>query len=209
MLNQGLRFKSNTYNKIYYYDPISNQTSWKPFQLDKTMVNTMESPSDSWKLTKSKHYKQDYYQHKNFNELKQWESPRIEMSRTLKMLFGFDFPWKKTDENYTILFKWMQNRVPSIKYNFYIRDLIINFIDKEDLLFKVEFLLFATSPEDVDLCIELLQDLDDDGNYPLYLTKDGNISLDRPSDFDTLSWGDNDAVDEVEGRTSLVSLTSW
>ena len=209
MSNTGLQFTSNTYNKIYYYDPISNNTSWNPFNLPQDITNTMNNPSKAWKLIKSKKYKQDYYQNINFNELKQWESPRIKMSRTLKMDFEFNFPWKKTAENYKILFTWIKNQVPSISNNFYIRDLMIEFIHKKDLLFKVEFLLFDTSPDDIDVCIQLLQDLDDDGNYPLYLTKDGNITLDRPDDFAKLAWGDDADIDEIEGRTSLVSLESW
>jgi len=62
MSNTGLQFTSNTYKKIYYYDPISNNTSWNPFNLNQGMINTMNNPSNAWKLTKSKHYKQDYYQ---------------------------------------------------------------------------------------------------------------------------------------------------
>jgi hypothetical protein len=198
MSNTGLHFTSNTYDKIYYYDPISNTTSWTPFNLTKAATNTMKNPSKAWELKKSKKYKQDYYHHKDYSELNQWEIPRTLINKNLVMDFDFDFSWDKTPENYDTLLEWLQNQVPSLRYNFYIENIDIKYINKEQLLFNVNFLLFNPDETEIELVLGLLQDLDDDGNYPLWLTEDGKIVLKQPDD-----------LEETEGRNSLVSITFY
>ena len=32
--SNGFQFISNKYNKIYYYDPVSNKGQWNPFNLE-------------------------------------------------------------------------------------------------------------------------------------------------------------------------------
>ena len=77
---------------------------------------------------------------------------------------------------------------------FYIKNINIKYINKEQLLFNVNFLLFNPDETENELALGLLQNLD--GNYPLWLTEDGDIVLKKP-----------DNLEETEGRNSLVSIT--
>ena len=202
----GLTFTSNKYNKTYYYDPISDTTSWNSFDLTVEMRNTIQPPSTSkWELKKSQKYHQDYYYNKSAQS-SQWETPRILINKNIVMTFSFDFPWNKTPENFNILLQWLQKQVPNLRYNLSIDNININYINKKglkytppEIMFNVNFLLFNPNSDEIELALVLLKDLDDDGNYPLYLTKAGDIVLKRPNDFD---FDD----DEIESRSSVVYL---
>ena len=200
-----LIFTSTNNNLPYYYDPVSNKTSWYPIDFN-TMNEARIKEANDFKppdLTEdpiyinpnyavnSKKYGYNYF----FNtETKKsnWEIPRIPVHRILSVTLDFhNSEWKQSDSDYDVIMKWLDIHVPKISWiNAVDLPLEIEWVIKPEYTFRVYTNVYdALSPWDLEVFYELLKDPDHNGNYPIYYDLATNIlSLEQPKGDKNTDW---------------------
>ena len=203
-----LIFKSTRYNIPYYYDPVSNKTSWYPMDdnrkafINKKLIeeaNNFKPPDVSKNpmdinpnyAVKSKKYGYNYF----FNietKRSKWEIPRIAVNRimTIKIIGSYS-EWKQIDSNYDIIMKWLNIYLPSIGYNNSVDlPLDIEWVDKSYSTFRVRTNVYdALTPFELEVFYDLLRDVDDDGNHPIYYNLATKmLSLEQPEGEEDKDW---------------------
>lgn len=70
---QGLTFISKPHSKKFYYDPLTNTRSWKPFNID---PEKLEYIFGNWEKKYSEKYNAQPYYYNSENKLSQWAIPK-------------------------------------------------------------------------------------------------------------------------------------
>ena len=199
-----LLFKSTKYNLPYYYNPITNKTSWSSsgFDINKQLIDWANNfkPPDLTEnpininpnyAVKSRKYGYNYF----FNtETKKsnWEIPRIPVDRILRVALDFhNSEWKQLDSNYDVIMKWLHIHVSNISLiNAVDLPLEIEWVTKSQYTFRVRTNVYdALSPFELEVFYILLKDPDDDGNYPIYYDLATKIlSLEQPEGDENTDW---------------------
>ena len=68
---EGLTFTSRTYNKEYYYNPLANRQSWKPYDIN---PDNFQYIFGNWERKISKTFKKPYY-YNSEDKIGQWAIP--------------------------------------------------------------------------------------------------------------------------------------
>lgn len=202
-----LKFRSTKYNKPYYYDPVSNKTSWSSFGFDINnrlieRANNFKSPDLTKNpmdinpnyAVKSRKYGYNYFFNTEIKTSK-WEIPRIPVDRIMSvslpvmghpgMGFYDNSEWEQIDSNYDVIMKWLYIHVSTISFNNDVDlPLKIDWVNKNR--FRVRTNVYdALSSFELGVFYDLLKEPDDDGNYPLYYNLDTKrLSLVRLSNTD-------------------------
>lgn len=204
-----LIFTSTKYNLPYYYNPVTNKTSWwgsfgtnmddhlikkannfKPPDLSKNPMDI--NPNYA---VKSRTYGYNYF----FNtetKTSNWEIPRILVDRIMSVALGFDnseweSEWEQIDSNYDVIMKWLHIHVSDISINNAVDlPLKIEWVTKSQSTFRVRTNVYdALSPFELENFYALLKEPDDDGNHPIYYdlaTK--MLSLEQPKGEENTDW---------------------
>ena len=193
-----MKFLSQKYNKYYYYNPITNERSWKPFQFNQGEIDLI-SKADQYKISNpdkesvfinpfaaklSRNYPYTYFVDTRTNTV-QWELPKIPIDVNMRIFLDVGVDWNKTDINYNVLMEWLEKWLPGVRYNYYITlPLLISWVNKSELIFNVKTNVYDPfSIADEELFLEMLKDPDDDGNFPIYVDQKGNLTLIEPDDY--------------------------
>ena len=121
-----------------------------------------------------------------------WEIPRIAVNRimTIKIIGSYS-EWKQIDSNYDIIMKWLNIYLPSIGYNNSVDlPLDIEWVDKSYSTFRVRTNVYdALTPFELEVFYDLLRDVDDDGNHPIYYNLATKmLSLEQPEGEEDKDW---------------------
>ncbi len=198
-----LIFTSRKYNVPYYYNPVSNKTSWSSFGFDinKQLIERANAfkPPDLTKnpmdinpnyAVKSKKYGYNYF----FNtetKTSKWEIPKVPVNRIMSVGLGFNSDWKQIDSNYDVIMKWLHIYLSDISFNNAVDlPLEIDWVNKSQSTFRVRTNVYdALSPFELEVFYDLLKDVDDDGNHPIYYNLATKmISLEQPEGEENTDW---------------------
>lgn len=197
-----LKFRSTKYKKPYYYDPVSNKTSWSSFGFD--INNRLIKRANNFKppdltknpmdinpnyAVKSRKYGYNYF----FNterKTSKWEIPRIPVDRIMSVSLGDDnSEWEQIDSNYDVIMKWLHIHVSTISFNNEVDlPLKIDWVNKNR--FRVRTNVYdALSPFELGVFYDLLKEPDDDGNHPIYYNLATKmLSLEQPQGETNTDW---------------------
>jgi len=184
--------------------PYQNKTSWSSFGFDinKQLIERANNfkPPDLTKnpmdinpnyAVKSRKYGYNYF----FNtetKTSNWEIPRIPVNRIMSVALGFDnSEWEKIDSNYDVIMKWLHIYLSDISFNNAVDlPLEIKWVNKSQHTFRVRTNVYdALSPFELEVFYDLLKNVDDDGNHPIYYdlaTK--MLSLEQPEGEENTDW---------------------
>mgnify|MGYP001158101112 CR=1 FL=1 len=210
-----LIFKSTIYNIPYYYDPVSNKTSWYPMDDNRKAFKKLIQEANNFKppdlsknpmdinpnyAVKSKKYGYNYF----FNietKRSKWEIPRTPVDRimTVGIEFVINTSWEQIDSNYDIIMEWLNINLSSIRYNNYVDlPLHIEWVKKSkhswsnssNSTIRVRTNVYdALTPFELEDFYDLLKNPDDDGNYPIYYHLATKIlSLEQPEGKENKDW---------------------
>jgi hypothetical protein len=196
-----LLFTSRKYDVQYYYDPVSNKTSWSSFGFDinKQLIERANAfkPPDLTKdpmninpnyAVKSRKYGYNYF----FNtetKTSKWEIPRIPVNRIMRVRLDFD--WEQKDSNYDVIMNWLHIYLSDISFNNAVDlPLEIEWVNKSQSTFRVRTNVYdALSPLKLEVFYDLLKNVDDDGNHPIYYNLATKmISLEKPEGEKNIDW---------------------
>ena len=211
-----IKFFSKTYQKEYYYNPITDITSWEPFNFSEENIRFIKNAYKykpyvyTYYPVPSKTYGHSYFidgldQYKDG----QWKIPRILINRVLSVNIPKQFlsSFENIQQNHNVIMEWLNLHLPLAIDLDYLHPMEITLISNTPKTPKEmsDFLRFgpivqvkvaiydSPSPENIEIFLENLRNPDSNSNYPIWVNEKGKLSLTKP-------------VDEL-GSSSLITLT--